>query len=105
MKEIDFWKCGKEGESVQERWDRLEQDFRAQCEALVKVKEINSLKQGKGWVITYTVREAKVTQPIAPALALDLLNADLIGRPSSSRVVWFSVSTRQVEDALVIDSR
>lgn len=106
MKTINFWKSGREEESMEDRWERLEQSFATQCEALVQANTINSLKQsGKGWVITYTVREAKVTQPILPTLALDLLNADLIGRPLSSRVVWFNVSTRQVEDALVIDTR
>lgn len=99
MREIDFAQYHTEGRTTAEAWEVFDDEWNnkiGDC-ARVRVSEILSLKQGKdNWTIIYRLNEGKITQSINPALALEILNKNLIGKfiPSA----WFIINPTRIEE-------
>ena len=90
--------------TVFEAWEAFEAHWREQIKdcAWVKVWRIQALTQrGKGWTVKYRVKEASVTQPINPVLALELLDKNMVGHALPN--AWFIVNPTRVEEIVVVE--
>jgi hypothetical protein len=92
------------GGTVVQAWEAFEAHWRKQigtC-AWVKVSHIQALTQrGKGWTVKYRVKEASVTQPINPSLALELLDNNLVGHALVN--AWFIVNPTRAEEMVMVE--
>jgi len=82
MKTIDLFE--QYGSYDSNAWDAFHKEWadlaRSQGCAWVRVDQITALRQNKkDWTATYKVQDATVSQYINPSLALELLDAGLIG--------------------------
>jgi hypothetical protein len=69
---------------------------------LASVDEILTLTQGsRDWKIRYRIHEAKVTRPINPDVARELLEADMLGR--SIFGVQFVHNPTRIEEVIVFE--
>jgi len=99
MKTIDLFK--QYGSYDSQAWNTFHKEWsdyvQSQGCAWVKVDMITAIKQTKeNWTITYKVKSAIVTQPIRPGLALELLDADLVGVTLWN--AWFIVNPTRIEE-------
>ena len=70
--------------------------------AWARVQRITALTQARsGWTVKYRIEEATITQAIRPALALELLDNDVVGYTLDS--VWFIINPERVEEIVTLD--
>ena len=95
----------QEGATSREVWEAFEAHWREiikSC-AWVKVWRIQALTQtNKGWTVKYSVKEASVTQPINPSLALELLDNNRVGYVPDA---WFIVNPTRVEEMVLLEQQ
>lgn len=103
MRRVDLMKeYGGEGTRV--AWERFHADWEQKVGSavMVRAEKIISLTQRReNWTVRYQVRDAKVTQPLNPMLALELLGERMVG--CSLRRVWFILNPKWVEEVVVVE--
>ena len=86
--------------------DAFETHWRAMLTAgcaWVKVQRIVGLTQkATFWIVRYRVEEATIAQAIRPALALELLDNDVVGYTLDS--AWFIINPDRVEEMVALDN-